>query len=125
MDEGEPFYPIPTPANLELYEKYKAKAASEYPDVTFLGRLGEYKYLDMDVCVEKALKASDKLLDTLQTRARQLAQLHYRPSLHRYAIQVGPLRLHKPIRPLASLPAREVLEWPYTVGGAPPPPRPK
>ncbi len=50
----EPYYPVNDTKNNELYSRYKDMAASE-KQVTFGGRLGEYKYYDMDQIVEKAL----------------------------------------------------------------------
>ncbi|CAM3745369.1 UDP-galactopyranose mutase [Pseudomonas reidholzensis] len=52
--EGDPYYPIPRKANAELYQRYKALADAT-PGVTFLGRLGTYKYYNMDQVVGQAL----------------------------------------------------------------------
>jgi UDP-galactopyranose mutase len=52
--EGDPYYPVPTAANAALYAKYQALADST-PDVQFLGRLGTYKYYNMDQVVAQAL----------------------------------------------------------------------
>lgn len=52
----EPYYPINDAANNALYEKYKALAATR-PDVIFGGRLGQYKYYDMDKVIAAALTA--------------------------------------------------------------------
>lgn len=54
----EPYYPINDEANNALYEKYKALAATR-PDVIFGGRLGQYKYYDMDKVIASALTAVD------------------------------------------------------------------
>lgn len=54
----EPYYPINDKANNALYEKYKALAATR-PDVIFGGRLGQYKYYDMDKVIAAALSAVD------------------------------------------------------------------
>lgn len=54
----EPYYPINDKANNALYEKYKALAATR-PDVIFGGRLGQYKYYDMDKVIATALTAVD------------------------------------------------------------------
>lgn len=51
---GEPFYPINDAANASLYEKYK-ELASEHPNIIFGGRLGSYRYYDMDKVVAAAL----------------------------------------------------------------------
>ena len=50
--DGDPSYPIPTNDNKELYKKY-----ADIPNnkVTFIGRLGEYRYYSMDQIVEKML----------------------------------------------------------------------
>lgn len=52
----EPYYPVNNAINDALYEKYKALADSE-PNVIFGGRLGTYKYYDMDAVIEAALCA--------------------------------------------------------------------
>lgn len=52
--EGDPYYPIPRAENTELYRRYKA-LAEQTPGVTFLGRLGTYKYYNMDQVVGQAL----------------------------------------------------------------------
>jgi UDP-galactopyranose mutase len=52
--EGDPYYPIPRPENQQLYRKYQALADAT-PGVHFLGRLGTYKYYNMDQCVAQAL----------------------------------------------------------------------
>lgn len=60
-DEGEPFYPIPAPSNRALYKRYEALADAE-PNVTFLGRLGRYQYLNMDQVVGQALMTAERFL---------------------------------------------------------------
>ena len=51
--DGDPSYPIPTNENKELYNKY---AAIPNDNVTFVGRLGEYKYYSMDQIIEKMME---------------------------------------------------------------------
>lgn len=51
----EPYYPVNDDKNNALYSKYKALAESE-KNVVFGGRLGEYKYYDMDKVIEAAMK---------------------------------------------------------------------
>lgn len=51
----EPYYPVNDEKNSKLYEEYKKLADTE-DKVIFGGRLGEYKYYDMDKTVEVALK---------------------------------------------------------------------
>ena len=57
----EPFYPVNDERNTSLYAQYKA-LADEEKKVSFGGRLGEYKYYDMDTTVLEALKLSKQLL---------------------------------------------------------------
>lgn len=59
--EGDPFYPVPKPENQELYRKYAA-LAKEIPYVHFAGRLGTYRYYNMDQVVAQALTLYDKLI---------------------------------------------------------------
>lgn len=58
----EPYYPINNDKNNELYLKYKALADST-PNVIFGGRLGQYKYYDMDKVIISALEAVRKEFD--------------------------------------------------------------
>ena len=51
---AEPYYPVNDEKNQALYQKYAARAASR-PDVIFGGRLGGYKYYDMDKVIRAAL----------------------------------------------------------------------
>ncbi len=53
----EPYYPVNDERNTVLYEKYRRKA-QERPDVVFGGRLGEYRYYDMDKVIAAALEQS-------------------------------------------------------------------
>lgn len=50
----EPYYPINNQRNNELYERYKSLARKQ-SNVTFCGRLAEYKYYDMDDVIENVL----------------------------------------------------------------------
>ena len=50
----EPYYPVNDEKNSQLYEAY-CTMAKEVPDVTFGGRLGTYRYLNMDQIIENAL----------------------------------------------------------------------
>jgi UDP-galactopyranose mutase len=54
----EAYYPIPTEENTLLFNQY-AKEARGRPDVSFVGRLAQYKYLDMDQVVSEALTTVD------------------------------------------------------------------
>ena len=55
----EPYYPDNDEKNAALYAQYKELADAE-PNVIFGGRLGEYKYYDMDKVIEAALKCVEK-----------------------------------------------------------------
>jgi len=52
--EGDPYYPIPRPENATLYKQYEELAAAT-PGVHFAGRLGTYKYYNMDQVVAQVL----------------------------------------------------------------------
>jgi UDP-galactopyranose mutase len=67
--EGDPYYPIPRPENERLYQRYK-ELAELLADVTFVGRLAQYRYYNMDQVVAAALTAVEK-----RVRPR-LAALH-------------------------------------------------
>ena len=56
----EPYYPVNDDRNSSLYEKYRELADRE-TKVTFGGRLGEYKYYDMDQVIDAALKTARRL----------------------------------------------------------------
>ncbi len=57
----EPYYPVNDEKNGRLYEQYKALADQE-SNVIFGGRLGEYKYYDMDATVASVLEKCGKVL---------------------------------------------------------------
>jgi UDP-galactopyranose mutase len=57
-DGGEPYYPVPTKRNKDLYKKYQAMAEKE-PGVHFVGRLANYKYFNMDQAILNALEVFD------------------------------------------------------------------
>ena len=52
---SEPYYPINTDRNVTLYNDYLSMAKENYPYVFFSGRLGQYKYLNMDEVIKMAL----------------------------------------------------------------------
>ena len=57
----EPYYPVNDAKNGSLYEQYKELAKTEQK-VIFGGRLGEYKYYDMDAVIDAALTMAEKEL---------------------------------------------------------------
>ena len=56
----EPYYPVNDVKNSELYKMYK-KLAEKEENVIFGGRLGEYKYYDMDAVIVAALKCAENI----------------------------------------------------------------
>jgi UDP-galactopyranose mutase len=66
--EGDPYYPIPRDDTRELYRRYEALGA-ELEDVTFVGRLARYQYLNMDQVVGQALATAEKLFARLDHRS--------------------------------------------------------
>ena len=58
--EGDPYYPIPRDDTRALYRQYEA-LGEQLPNVTFVGRLARYQYLNMDQVVGQALSAFAKL----------------------------------------------------------------
>ena len=59
--EGDPYYPIPRDENEALFKRYEALAGAE-PNVTFVGRLAQYRYYNMDQVVGAALAAARGLI---------------------------------------------------------------
>lgn len=57
----EPYYPVNDDKNSSLYAKYR-ELANENEKVYFGGRLGEYRYYDMDAVIDAAIKYCDKEL---------------------------------------------------------------
>jgi UDP-galactopyranose mutase len=59
--EGDPYYPVPRPENEILFKQYEALSKNAQ-DVSFVGRLAQYRYYNMDQCVGAALKAAETVL---------------------------------------------------------------
>ena len=64
QSEGDPYYPVPRPQNEVLFKRYEA-LAHQRSDVTFVGRLAQYRYYNMDQCVGAALKAAEEVIEKL------------------------------------------------------------
>jgi UDP-galactopyranose mutase len=62
--EGDPYYPIPRDDTRALYRRYEA-LGDELGNVTFVGRLARYQYLNMDQVVGQALSTAEKLMAAL------------------------------------------------------------
>lgn len=60
-DEAE--YPIPDAENKELYQQYANLAKAETPHILFCGRLGEYRYMDMDHAIGRGMIHAERLLN--------------------------------------------------------------
>ncbi|MCQ0970450.1 UDP-galactopyranose mutase [Paracoccus sp. TK19116] len=63
-DTGDPYYPIPRPENQALFKRYQALADAE-PGVIFAGRLGSYRYYNMDQVVGQALAIHRRMVAQL------------------------------------------------------------
>lgn len=67
-DEGDPYYPVPAPENAALYRRYEELA--EYaPGVTFTGRLGTYRYYNMDQVVAQSLALFTRIAQSSRVAA--------------------------------------------------------
>jgi UDP-galactopyranose mutase len=60
--DGEPYYPVPRAENELLFKRYEELAKKER-GVTFVGRLAQYRYYNMDQVVGAALAAAKRLTD--------------------------------------------------------------
>ena len=58
LGKNERYYPIVNDKNTEIYEKYKNDTPQ---NVYFLGRLGDYKYYDMDKAIERAINLFEEI----------------------------------------------------------------
>ena len=67
-----PYYPVRLVDDKALLEQYLGRAEAEV-GVTFVGRLGTYRYLDMDVTIAEALSAGDALVAALAQGAAPVA----------------------------------------------------
>ena len=60
LGKNERYYPIPKEENTKLYEKY-LNEAKNLQNVYFLGRLGDYKYYDMDKAILRAIELFEEI----------------------------------------------------------------
>jgi len=60
LGKNERYYPIQSEKNQALYDKYLI-AAKELKNVYFLGRLGDYKYYNMDMAVLRAIELWERI----------------------------------------------------------------
>ena len=72
-EEGDPYYPIPRAENADRYKQYES-LASTLSHVHFVGRLGTYKYYNMDQVVAQALTLCGKLSGLSRHELLQVAR---------------------------------------------------
>ena len=65
-------YPFPDDVNQERYQRYRA-IADDLPDVLICGRLGEYRYYDMDHAIGRAFKLAEKILSCMDRPQKLLS----------------------------------------------------
>ncbi|CCG87687.1 UDP-galactopyranose mutase [Erwinia piriflorinigrans] len=71
-EDGDiPYYPIRQPGEMKLLHKYLGLAEKE-ENITFIGRLGTYRYLDMDVTIAEALQTAEKYLHSLRNQESKM-----------------------------------------------------
>jgi len=67
-DQGDPYYPIPAPENAALYKRYE-ELSERTANVTFTGRLGTYRYYNMDQVVAQSLALFHRIAQTSRLAA--------------------------------------------------------
>ena len=61
-EDGEPYYPVPSPRNRGVYAKYASLAeVEETKQVFFVGRLANYKYFNMDQAILNAMSFFERI----------------------------------------------------------------
>jgi UDP-galactopyranose mutase len=76
--DGDPYYPVPRPENAQLYSRYQ-KLAAQKQGVHFAGRLGTYKYYNMDQVTAQALSLYAKIEGLDRTKVVTKHTPHYLP----------------------------------------------
>ena len=112
-DCGDPYYPIPAPENAALYQRYEL-LAERTPGVTFTGRLGTYRYYNMDQVVAQSLSLFARIAQAAQPRlvraplheTRGAADRHTSPLSPPSALPALPALPTLPVAPLAPIAAR-------------------
>ena len=61
VGKNERFYPVPSDENITLYNRY-LEEAKNLENVYFLGRLGDYRYYNMDKSIQRAIELFDTLV---------------------------------------------------------------
>ncbi|MCW8843149.1 MAG: UDP-galactopyranose mutase, partial [Rhodobacteraceae bacterium] len=68
LPDDIPYYPIRLVEEKAILKAYTERAV-QTEGITFVGRLGTYRYLDMDVTIREAMDTASTFLETLQTGA--------------------------------------------------------
>ena len=55
------YYPVNNDESEELYQKYVEAVKEKYPNMVLGGRLGAYRYWDMDLAIKNALEMAETL----------------------------------------------------------------
>lgn len=74
-DNDIPYYPVRLVNDKELLKKY-FQLADKTEKVTFAGRLGSYRYMDMDVTIKEALELSDEIIKDIAEKKAPKAFYH-------------------------------------------------
>lgn len=83
--DGDPYYPVPKPENAALYQRYKELSAL-VPNVHFVGRLGTYRYYNMDQVVGQALTLYKKLTGEVNVPGEASISNHKKVHLNGFAM---------------------------------------
>jgi len=83
--DGDPYYPVPKPENALLYQQYK-ELAELLPNVHFVGRLGTYRYYNMDQVVGQALTLYKKLSGEENLLSEESISNHKKIHLNGFAL---------------------------------------
>lgn len=62
-----PYYPINTVESDSIYKNY-LKKIKEYKGIFLCGRLAEFKYYNMDICIEHALQYAESIKEFLRNK---------------------------------------------------------
>lgn len=65
---NEPFYPIPNDGPRKQYEKYVNYLKEEYPNIILAGRLGKYRYYNMDQACKNGILTADEVILSLSKK---------------------------------------------------------
>ncbi|WP_136480565.1 UDP-galactopyranose mutase [Cognatitamlana onchidii] len=66
----DPYYPKRLPADLKLLRLYKNEIDNSNSNVSFVGRLATYRYLDMDKVIEEALEYANYFIECIDSQKR-------------------------------------------------------